>query len=85
VDKGGDTQWIDGVANLGNRPTFDGGENIVLEAFLFDYQGDLYGKHLRIALIDYLRGEKKFDGPDQLKAQIAEDIRRAREILAATA
>ena len=75
-------QWLPGVANLGVRPTF-GGDDTVLEVFLFDFDGDLYGKRLRVRLIDHLRPEKKFDDIDDLKAQIALDSTRAKEILAA--
>lgn len=74
-------QWLPGVANLGHRPTF-GGDDIVLEVFLFDFDGDLYGQRLRVRLIDHLRPEKKFDGIDDLKAQIALDSAKAKEILA---
>jgi riboflavin kinase/FMN adenylyltransferase len=81
IDKGVGTVWHSAVANLGRRPTF-GGEGIVLEAHLFDFDGDLYGRHLRVALVEYLRPEKKFDGIDELKAQIADDSSRARQILA---
>ena len=80
IDKGPGTVWHAAVANLGRRPTF-GGEGIVLEAHLFDFDGDLYGRHLRVALVDYLRPEKKFDGIDELEAQIADDSSRARQIL----
>ena len=80
--KSGEEQWLPGVANLGVRPTF-GGDDIVLEVFLFDFDGDLYAKRLRVRLIDHLRPEKKFDGIDDLKAQIALDSARAKEILAA--
>ena len=55
----------------------------MLEVFLFDFDGDLYAKRLRVRLIDHLRPEKKFDGIDDLKAQIALDSARAKEILAA--
>jgi len=79
---GEETDWRDGVANLGIRPTF-GGDDTVLEVFLFDFDGDLYGKRLRVRLIDHLRPEKKFDGIDDLKAQIASDVTKAKEILAA--
>jgi riboflavin kinase/FMN adenylyltransferase len=80
---GGDveTVWFDGVANLGRRPTF-GGDDLLLEAHLFDFEEDIYGQHLRVALIEYLRPETRFDGIDALKAQIAEDATRARELLA---
>jgi riboflavin kinase / FMN adenylyltransferase len=82
IDEGTDTKWLDGVANFGNRPTFDK-KDAIFEAHLFDFDGDLYGRHLRIALVDFLREEKKFDGLDDLKAQIAIDSDIAKQILAA--
>ena len=72
--------WLDGVANIGVRPTF-GGDGVVLEVFLFDFDDDLYGKRLRVRLVDFLRPEKKFDGIDDLKAQIAQDSAKAQKIL----
>lgn len=72
--------WQDGVANIGIRPTF-GGNGIILEAHLFAFDDDLYGKRLRVRLIDFLRPEKKFDGIDELKAQIASDVAKAKEVL----
>lgn len=75
-----ETSWVDGVANFGNRPTI-GGDSLLLEVHLLDFEGDLYGKNLRVALIEYLRPEKKFDGLDALKAQIDEDSATARRIL----
>ncbi len=80
VDEGGSPHWHDAVANFGTRPTF-GGTDLRLEVHLFDFDGDLYGRHLRVALIDHLRPEHKFPGLDALKAQIAEDAKQAREIL----
>jgi riboflavin kinase/FMN adenylyltransferase len=74
---------IDGVANLGLRPTV-GTPEPRLEAHLFDTDTDLYGRHLRVALVDFIRPERKFSGLDALKAQIAEDASQARRILAAT-
>ena len=76
-----DGRTIDGVANIGLRPTV-GTPEPRLEAHLFDIDGDLYGRHLRVSLIDFIRPEKKFAGLDALKAQIAEDAARARAILA---
>jgi riboflavin kinase/FMN adenylyltransferase len=73
---------VDGVANLGLRPTV-GGLVPRLEAHLFDVDVDLYGRHLRVALVDFIRPERKFAGLDALKAQIAEDAAQARAILAA--
>lgn len=71
----------DGAASLGYRPTFDG-KDLIFEAHLFDFVGDLYGQNVRVALIEYLRPEKKFDGTDDLKAQIALDCDQAQKILA---
>ena len=81
IDEGRGTNWLDGVASLGTRPTV-GGTRLQLEVHLFDFAADLYGRHLRVALIDYLRPEKKFDGLPALTAQIAEDCREARRALA---
>lgn len=72
--------WLDGVANIGVRPTF-GSDGVVLEVFLFDFDDDLYGKRLRVRLVDFLRPEKKFYGVDDLKAQIAQDSAKAQKIL----
>jgi len=70
-----------GAASLGVRPMF--GENAPnLEVHLLDFEGDLYGQHLSVALIDYLRPEMKFDGLDALVAQMGADCARARAILA---
>jgi riboflavin kinase/FMN adenylyltransferase len=81
IDHGTRTEWHRGVANLGRRPTVAG---LVerLEVHLFDFDGDLYGRHLRVRLIEFLRPEKKFDGLDALQAQIARDCAQARAILA---
>lgn len=76
-ERAGAIQWHDGVANLGTRPTV-GGTDLRLEAHLFDFAGDLYGRHIRVALVEHLRPERKFSGLDQLKAQIADDAQRAR-------
>ncbi len=73
--------WFRGVANLGHRPTFGGG-GVLLEVHLLDFEGDLYGKELQVEFVDYLRPEKKFDGLDSLKAQIAADCEAARQVLA---
>ena len=71
-----------GAASLGVRPMF--GENRPnLETFLLDFSGDLYGHHLSIAFVDFLRPEMKFDGIDALITQMEADCTRARGILAA--
>lgn len=73
--------WMPGVAYLGRRPTVDG-EGDLLEAHLFDFSGDLYGRRLRVALVDFLREDRRFDGLPALQAQIAADGDRARQLLA---
>jgi riboflavin kinase/FMN adenylyltransferase len=80
VDQGAATLWYDGVANFGNRPTFDK-TDILLEVNLAGFEGDLYGRHLRVALIDYLRPVQKFDGIDALVAQITKDAAAAHTAL----
>jgi len=70
-----------GVANLGVRPTV-GAQRPLLEAHLFDFSGDLYGSQLRVHLVARLRDERRFDGLDALKAQIAQDSAEARRRLA---
>ncbi|MHA1566367.1 MAG: bifunctional riboflavin kinase/FAD synthetase [Alphaproteobacteria bacterium] len=82
VDTGDSTKWLDGVANFGVRPTVDG-TNLLLEVHLFDFDGDLYGRHLRVALVDFIRAEQKFAGLEALKSQIAADAKQARALLAA--
>jgi riboflavin kinase/FMN adenylyltransferase len=71
-----------GVASLGVRPMF-GVNSPNLETFVFDFQGDLYGQHLSIALVDFLRPELKFDGLSALITQMDADSAKARAILAA--
>ena len=81
IDEGGETRYLPGVANLGRRPTVDGKETL-LETFLFDWSGDLYAKHLRVQLIEFLRAEEKFDGLEAMTEQMKRDEARARALLA---
>lgn len=71
-----------GAASLGVRPMF-GVNQPNLETYLFDFDGDLYGHHLSIAFVDYLRPELKFDGLPALIAQMTQDCETARGILSA--
>ncbi|MEO0036258.1 MAG: hypothetical protein RLZZ501_2281 [Pseudomonadota bacterium] len=80
IDRGATTVWHDGVANFGRRPTFDQTDE-VLEVHLFGISEDLYGRHLRVALIDHLRPERKFSGVEELRAQIVRDAETARDRL----
>ncbi|MBE0454322.1 bifunctional riboflavin kinase/FAD synthetase [Roseovarius autotrophicus] len=70
-----------GAASLGVRPMFKG-EAANLETFLFDFSGDLYGAHLSVGLVDYLRPEETFESLDAFIAQMDADCARARTILA---
>jgi len=72
------------VANFGIRPMFET-EIPLLESFLFDFDGDLYGKHLSVELVSYLRPEAMFSGLNALKAQIQLDTQAARVALATVA
>jgi riboflavin kinase/FMN adenylyltransferase len=72
-----------GVASLGVRPTFEP-EQELLEAHLFGFEGDLYGRRIEVALHAYIREELKFDGPEPLAAQMREDEAAARRLLALT-
>jgi riboflavin kinase/FMN adenylyltransferase len=70
-----------GVASLGVRPTFEPPEEL-LEAYLFDFSGDLYGRKIEVALHAFIREERKFDGVDALVAEMREDEAQARRLLA---
>jgi riboflavin kinase/FMN adenylyltransferase len=73
---------IDGVASFGRRPTFDNGAPL-LEIYLFDFKGDLYGQKLDVAFIGFIREELKFESVDALVKQMDDDSARARAQLAA--
>jgi riboflavin kinase/FMN adenylyltransferase len=68
--------------SLGRRPTFyDAAESSLLEAYVLDFDGDLYGQAVKVRFVDHLRGEQKFDSVDDLVAQIARDVEATREVL----
>jgi len=75
-----DGRTVDGVANLGIRPSFDPPVEL-LEPYFFDFSGDLYGQTIEVELIEFLRDEAKFDSLDALKAQIAADCEAAKAAL----
>ena len=83
VRVGVDGRHHDGVANFGRRPMFDTGA-VLLEVFLFDFTGDLYGKTLDVMFIEWIRPELKFDSIDDLVRRMDEDSRIARAALART-
>jgi riboflavin kinase/FMN adenylyltransferase len=79
--------WAHGhpaAVNVGVRPTFDTGRGLLVEAYLLDFSGDLYGQTLRIAFLERMRGEKRFESVDDLVAQMRLDAEQAREIASAT-
>jgi riboflavin kinase / FMN adenylyltransferase len=73
-------KWMNGVANIGRRPTI-GGSYPQLEIHVFDFDGDLYGQELVVNLMDFIRPERKFPGLKELKQQITEDGIKARSLL----
>lgn len=77
-----DGRVVPGVANLGRRPTLGGDPVSRLEAHLFDFQGDLYGQEVEVALLAFLRDERKFASFQELTTQIAADAAAARALLA---
>jgi riboflavin kinase / FMN adenylyltransferase len=79
--------WAHGypaAVNVGVRPTFGTGRGLLVETHLLDFDGDLYGQTLRIAFLERMRGEKRFDSVDELVAQMRLDVDRARDIASAT-
>ena len=76
-----DGRYLRGVANIGRRPTVNAVPESLLEVNLFDFAGEIYGQEMEVALIAFLRPERKFDGIDALSAQITTDAAEARRIL----
>jgi riboflavin kinase / FMN adenylyltransferase len=77
--------WAHGfpaAVSVGIRPTFETGRGLLIEAHLIGFEGDLYGETLRIAFVERLRGERRFESPDALVAQMQRDIEQAKEVVA---
>jgi riboflavin kinase / FMN adenylyltransferase len=75
--------WAHGhpaAVNVGVRPTFDTGRGLLVEAHLIGFEGDIYGETLRIAFLERLRGEKRFDSVDELVEQMHRDVEDAKRI-----
>src|SRR6202161_2539655 len=70
------------ITNIGMRPTFSEHARSI-EAHIFDFTRDIYGMRIKLELVERIRPEKKFENAEALKTQIAEDLKKAREILAA--
>jgi riboflavin kinase/FMN adenylyltransferase len=76
--------WAHGqmaAVNVGVRPTFETGRGLLVEAYLIDFDGDLYGQTLRIAFAKRLRGERRFESAEALVAQMERDVEDARNVL----
>ncbi len=77
-----DGKIYQGVANLGNRPTFDGGAKAVLETHLFNFSGDIYGRYVEVHFKAKIRDEIRFANFEALQAQIKLDVQAAQQIFA---
>ena len=75
--------WHMAATNVGYRPTF-GGDRLTVEAFLLDFDGDVYRERVRAAFVARLREERRYPGVDELTAQIARDVEQTRRLLART-
>jgi len=78
-----DGSWRAGAVNIGRNPTFGGERPPRLEAYLIDYEGDLYGKTLTVFILARIRGEKRFGDADSLRLRMAEDVAVSKEAAAA--
>jgi riboflavin kinase / FMN adenylyltransferase len=77
--------FADGVpaaVNVGIRPTFDSGRGVLIETYLIDREEDLYGRTLRVAFVERLRGERRFPGVEELIAQMRIDVEDAKRVCA---
>ena len=81
-EDGGEWRWWPAATNVGVRPTFVTGRGVLVEAYLLDFEGDLYDRELRIAFLARLRGERRFDTIDGLVEQMHRDVQDARAIAA---
>ncbi len=83
ADTGDGTTPLPAAVNIGVRPTFDTGRGELIEAYILDFEGDLYGKPLRLDFLSRLRGERRFTTAEALVEQMHRDVERTREIVAA--
>ncbi len=73
---------IPAAVNVGVRPTFESGRGVLIETYLIDFEGDLYGTQLRVAFVERLRGEKRFASVEELIAQMRIDVEDAKRVCA---
>ena len=69
------------AVNVGIRPTFETGRGLLIESYLIDFRGDLYGQNLRVAFVERLRGQETYDGLEPLIAQMTADVEQTRALL----
>jgi riboflavin kinase/FMN adenylyltransferase len=82
VEEAGEWRWWAAAVNVGVRPTFKTGRGVLVEAYLLDYDGDLYDRELRLAFLNRLRGERRFDTVEALVEQMHRDVEDARALAA---
>jgi riboflavin kinase/FMN adenylyltransferase len=82
VEIDGEWRWWPAAVNVGVRPTFVTGRGVLIEAYLIDFEGDLYDRELRLAFLSRLRGERRFDSTEALIDQMARDVELAHRIAA---
>jgi riboflavin kinase/FMN adenylyltransferase len=82
VELDGEWQWWPAATNVGVRPTFVTGRGLLVEAYLLGFDGDLYGRELRLTFLSRLRGELRFDSVDALVEQMSRDVEETRRIAA---
>jgi riboflavin kinase / FMN adenylyltransferase len=82
VELEGEWRWWPAATNVGVRPTFVTGRGLLVEAFLLGFEGDLYGRELRLVFLSRLRGELRFDSVEELIEQMERDVEETRRIAA---
>ena len=83
LEEDGEWRWWPAAVSIGVRPTFVTGRGVLIEAYLLDFDGDLYGRELRLRFCSRLRGERRFDSVDALIEQMDRDVEDARNLVAA--
>jgi riboflavin kinase/FMN adenylyltransferase len=79
---GVDNREIHGIANVGTRPTVDGGAKVILETHLFDFDKEIYGHYVEVHFKQKIRDEMRFTSLTLLKAQIEKDVAQTKKIFA---
>ena len=82
VEENGEWRWWPAATNVGVRPTFVTGRGVLVEAYLLDFEGDIYDRELRLAFLNRLRGERRFDTVEALVEQMHRDVEDARALAA---